>query len=65
MTEPMTNERLAELHGLAESKLSYYFSRETIKECVDEINRLRAENERLLRENLELKMIPVFKEHRL
>lgn len=71
----MTEEELADIALLIRSEYEQdTFSEEafngfrnillTMAAMADERDHLRAENERLLRENLELRMIPVFEEHR-
>lgn len=68
MNGPMSDERLV---GFRRDVVSQVASAggstrhsDAYTEMLDEIDRLRAEVERLLRENLELRMIPVFEEHR-
>lgn len=71
MTREMTDERLAELREFRDivreeqaAGLHAYDRDYEFADAVDEIDRLRAENERLLGESLELKMRPVFDEYR-
>ena len=67
----MSEERLEELRKCRDevhrnpppAALSHVW-RVLVADAVDEIDRLRAENERLLLENLTLKMQPVFDEYR-
>jgi len=70
----MSNERLAELRHyrllwdddwqLMAEAMEHEPIGMPLVEAIDEIDRLRADNERLLLENLELKMRPVFDEYR-